>query len=78
MKNEEMKVVLEMSFTPRALYQPVLESIRRNPKLSLDRVRARLSETEAWFEMELTGDADAIDDFLHRHRARYFVREAVA
>lgn len=76
--NVEKRVVVEMSFAPKALYQPVLESIRRNPKLSMDRLRARVSDTDAWFEMELTGDADAIDDFLRRHRARHTAAGAVA
>lgn len=76
--NDEKRVVVEMSFAPKALYQPVLASIRRNPKLSMNRLRARVSDTEAWFEMELTGDAAAIDDFLRRHRARYVAAASVA
>ena len=74
----EKRVVLEMSFTPKALYQPVLESIRRNPRLSLDRLRARVTDADAWFELELSGESAAIDDFLRRHRARYTAPVAVA
>lgn len=69
---------MEMSFAPKELYPPVLESIRRNRGLSLDRLRARVTDTEAWFELELSGDSAAIDDFLRRHGARFVRSLAVA
>jgi hypothetical protein len=74
----DKRVVVEMTFVPKERYLPVLESIRRNVRISVDRLRARLTDSEAHLEMELSGDAGAIDDFIRHFRGRLSAPVAVA
>ena len=77
-ETNEKKVVVELHFKPQAQYRPVLESVRRDARLSLNRLRARLSLEEAWFEFEIAGDPAAVDKFLARNRHRIETSVAVA
>lgn len=65
MKPKDRKTVrMQVKFTDQNLARSFLEECRRDRTLSVNILRGRITENEASFRLEITGDARRIDDLV--------------
>ena len=69
MGNERRKVVhLEVYFADRSLSKPAILELSRDSSISVNILRGRLTETSAWFELELSGSPSRVDAVVRQGR----------
>ena len=67
--NERRKVVqFEVYFSDRSLAKPALFELTRDSSVSVNIRRGRLTETSAWFELELSGNPSRVDEVVRQSR----------
>lgn len=55
---------IEVSFPDRALAKPILREISENRDLSVNILRGRMTENDAWFEVEIRGKPAKLQELL--------------
>jgi hypothetical protein len=65
MENGAQKSIhVALNFPDRALAKPAIERLSRGSTLSVNILRGRITEHEAWFELELAGRVDEVDELI--------------
>lgn len=65
MKPKDGKTVrFQVRFRDLDLARAFLEECSRDPAIAVNILRGRITESEAWFRLEATGDARRVDDLL--------------
>ena len=57
-------VLMRVQFSDRRLANPALEELGRDPELSVNILRGRITPQDASFELEVTGAASKIKEFI--------------
>lgn len=70
---ERKTAVVEFFSGPADTSEPLLEGLFRGDDLAVDLLRARVTTTDAWFRLAITGTTAAIERFVRRHRNRFLV-----
>ena len=69
MKTEdEKKVVVEFFLTPSPGNRPLVENLVHREGLTVNLRRARVTSRDAWFQLDVSGNADEVDAFIRRRK----------
>jgi hypothetical protein len=71
--NRLKEVVVEFFLSGASLSEPLTRELVRHDSLSVDLIRARISASDAWIRLRLSGTSAAIDAFVRRHQDKFVV-----
>lgn len=64
--NRHKTVLVRVQFSDRSEVQPTLAGFGRDPALSVNILRGRVTREDASFELEVTGRERCVEKFLRR------------